>query len=159
MTATELTFNDLPKVVGELCERIASMENLLRDNLNRQSEPKENLHVPMTVQEACTYLKMPVSTFYYKIKKDSIPVIKQGKYLYIYRDELDKWLEKQTFRLSDSSCAGRSGTSDLVSALRRDEEYSFVNLLSQRTKARQNDMPSAASANSNEKRGRRKMAS
>lgn len=52
MTATELTFNDLPKVVGELCERIASMENLLRDNLNRQSEPKENLHVPMTVQEA-----------------------------------------------------------------------------------------------------------
>lgn len=28
MTATELTFNDLPKVVGELCERIASMENL-----------------------------------------------------------------------------------------------------------------------------------
>ena len=54
MTATELTFNDLPKVVGELCERIASMENLLRDNLNRQSEPKENLHVPMTVQEACT---------------------------------------------------------------------------------------------------------
>ena len=93
MTATELTFNDLPKVVGELCERIASMENLLRDNLNRQSEPKENLHVPMTVQEACTYLKMPVSTFYYKIKKDSIPVIKQGKHLYIYRDELDKWLE------------------------------------------------------------------
>ena len=93
MNTTDLTFNDLPKVVGELCERIAGMENLLRDTLNRQSEPKENLHVPMTVQEACAYLKMPVSTFYYKIKKDSIPVIKQGKHLYIYRDELDKWLE------------------------------------------------------------------
>ena len=93
MTTTDVTFNDLPKVVGELCERIAGMENLLRDTLNRQSEPKENLHVPMTVQEACAYLKMPVSTFYYKIKKDNIPVIKQGKYLYIYRDELDKWLE------------------------------------------------------------------
>ena len=93
MNTTDLTFNDLPKVVGELCEKIAGMENLLRDTLNRQSEPKENLHVPMTVQEACAYLKMPVSTFYYKIKKDSIPVIKQGKHLYIYRDELDKWLE------------------------------------------------------------------
>ena len=69
------------------------METLLKDTLNRQSEPKENLHVPMTVQEACAYLKMPVSTFYYKIKKDNIPVIKQGKHLYIYRDELDKWLE------------------------------------------------------------------
>jgi len=93
MNTTNLTFNDLPKVVGELCEKIAGMENLLRDTLNRQSEPKENLHVPMTVQEACAYLKMPVSTFYYKIKKDNIPVIKQGKHLYIYRDELDKWLE------------------------------------------------------------------
>jgi excisionase len=93
MNTIDLTFNDLPKVVGELCEKIAGMENLLRDTLNRQSEPKENLHVPMTVQEACAYLKMPVSTFYYKIKKDNIPVIKQGKHLYIYRDELDKWLE------------------------------------------------------------------
>ena len=93
MNTTDLTFNDLPKVVGELCEKIAGMENLLRDTLNRQSEPKENLHVPMTVQEACAYLKMPVSTFYYKIKKDCIPVINQGKHLYIYRDELDKWLE------------------------------------------------------------------
>lgn len=35
----------------------------------------------------------PLSTFYYKVKKDDIPVIKQGKHLYIYRDELDIWLE------------------------------------------------------------------
>ena len=40
-----------------------------------------------------SYLKMPLSTFYYKVKKDDIPVIKQGKHLYIYRDELDRWLE------------------------------------------------------------------
>ena len=30
MNTTDLTFNDLPKVVGELCEKIAGMENLLR---------------------------------------------------------------------------------------------------------------------------------
>ena len=36
---------------------------------------------------------MPLSTFYYKVKKDDIPVINQGKHLYIYRDQLDKWLE------------------------------------------------------------------
>lgn len=69
------------------------MENLLTEKLSRQNEVKENTHVPMTVQEACAYLKMPLSTFYYKVKKDDIPVIKQGKHLYIYRDELDKWLE------------------------------------------------------------------
>ena len=93
MKTDQLTFNDLPAVVGELCDRIASMENLLTEKLSKQHEAKENMHVPMTVQEACAYLKMPLSTFYYKVKKDDIPVIKQGKHLYIYRDELDKWLE------------------------------------------------------------------
>ena len=76
-----------------LFRSIASMENLLTEKFSKQHEVKENTHVPMTVQEACAYLKMPLSTFYYKVKKDDIPVIKQGKHLYIYRDELDKWLE------------------------------------------------------------------
>ena len=93
MKTDQLTFNDLPAVVGELCDRIASMENLLTEKLSKQHEAKENTHVPMTVQEACAYLKMPLSTFYYKVKKDDIPVIKQGKHLYIYREELDKRLE------------------------------------------------------------------
>ena len=66
MKTDQLTFNDLPAVVGELCDRIASMENLLTEKLSKQHEAKENTHVPMTVQEACTYLKMPLSTFYYK---------------------------------------------------------------------------------------------
>ena len=85
MSKNQFTFNDLPEVLGELCDRIASMESLLTEKLSKQNEVKENTHVPMTVQEACTYLKMPLSTFYYKVK--------QGKHLYIYRDELDKWLE------------------------------------------------------------------
>ena len=93
MSKNQFTFNDLPEVLGELCDRIASMESLLTEKLSKQYEVKENTHVPMTVQEACAYLKMPLSTFYYKVKKDDIPVIKQGKHLYIYRDELDRWLE------------------------------------------------------------------
>ena len=64
MKQEELTFNDLPTVVGELCNRIASMETLLTEKLSKQHEIKENTHVPMTVQEACTYLKIPLSTFY-----------------------------------------------------------------------------------------------
>ena len=62
MKTDQLTFNDLPAVVGELCDRIASMENLLTEKLSKQHEVKENTHVPMTVQEACAYLKMPLST-------------------------------------------------------------------------------------------------
>lgn len=69
MKTDQLTFNDLPAVVGELCDRITSMENLLTEKLSKQHEAKENTHVPMTVQEACAYLKMPLSTFYYQVKK------------------------------------------------------------------------------------------
>lgn len=47
MQTKKLTFNDLPEVVGELCERITSMENLLKDKLNQQHEVKEDTHVPI----------------------------------------------------------------------------------------------------------------
>ena len=45
MEKDQLTFNDLPTVVGELCDRIASMENLLTEKLSKQYETKENTHV------------------------------------------------------------------------------------------------------------------
>ena len=49
MPNEKLTFNDLPEVVGKLCERIESLENALKDNFAKQVPVKENLHVPMTV--------------------------------------------------------------------------------------------------------------
>ena len=88
-----LTFNDLPTVVGELCKRIESLETVLKNSLAVQNKVKENHHVPMTVDEVCTYLSISKSSFYYKVKHGGIPVIKQGKHLFVYRDELDKWLE------------------------------------------------------------------
>ena len=36
MEKDQLTFNDLPTVVGELCDRIASMENLLTEKLSNK---------------------------------------------------------------------------------------------------------------------------
>ena len=93
MQTKEFTFNDLPTVVGELCERIANLETTLKESIEKRNEVKENTHVLMNVQEACEYLKMPLSTFYYKVKNDGLPAIKQGKHLLVYRDELDKWLE------------------------------------------------------------------
>ena len=38
MEKDQLTFNDLPTVIGELCDRIASMENLLMEKLSKQYE-------------------------------------------------------------------------------------------------------------------------
>ena len=43
-----LTFNDLPTVVGELCKRIESLETVLKNSLAVQNKVKENHHVPMT---------------------------------------------------------------------------------------------------------------
>ena len=94
MQKDKLTFNDLPEVVGELCERISSMETLLTEKLHQQhNEVKKDTHVPMTVDEVCEYLGISKSSFYYKAKHGGIPIIKQGKHLFVYRDELDKWLE------------------------------------------------------------------
>lgn len=89
MPNEKLTFNDLPEVVGKLCERIESLENALKDNFAKQVPVKENLHVPMTVEEVCSYLGISKSSFYYKAKHGGIPVIKQGKHLFVYRDELE----------------------------------------------------------------------
>ena len=104
MLNEKLTFNDLPEVVGKHCERIETLENALKDNFAKQVPVKENLHVPMTVEEVCSYLGISKSSFYYKAKHGGIPVIKQGKHLFVYRDELDKWLEssrKNPVPLSD----------------------------------------------------------
>ena len=68
MLKENLTFNDLPEIVGRLCEKIESLENALKDNLAKQVPVKENLHVPMTVEEVCSYLGISKSSFYYKAK-------------------------------------------------------------------------------------------
>ena len=51
MPNEKLTFNDLPEVIGKLCERIESLENALKDNLAKQAPAKENLHVILLLQD------------------------------------------------------------------------------------------------------------
>ena len=72
MQKDKLTFNDLPEVVGELCERISSMENLLTEKLHQQhNEVKKDTHVPMTVDEVCEYLGISKSSFYSSNKENT----------------------------------------------------------------------------------------
>ena len=72
MLKENLTFNDLPEMVGRLCKKIESLENALKDNLAKQAPVKENQHVPMTVEEVCSYLGISKSSFYYKAKHGGI---------------------------------------------------------------------------------------
>lgn len=117
MESEKLTFNDLPYVVGRLCERIERLETAVKNGLSAKNNVKENLHVPMTVEEVCSYLGIYKSTFYYKVKHGGIPVIKQGKHLFIYRDELDKWLE--TGRKVQSPLSFEKEQAQMLAATRR----------------------------------------
>lgn len=94
MSTKELTFNDLPTVVNQLCEQIANLESMMEMHFANVAQKKENTHVPMTREEVCAYLGgITKSSFYHKVKYGGLPVVKQGKRLLVYRDDLDKWLE------------------------------------------------------------------
>ena len=94
MSTKELTFNDLPTVVNQLCEQIANLESMMEMHFANAAQKKEITHVPMTREEVCAYLRGSTkSSFYHKVKYGGLPVVKQGKRLLVYRDDLDKWLE------------------------------------------------------------------
>ena len=63
MLKENLTFNDLPEMVGRLCEKIESLENALKESLAKEPSAKENLHVPMTVEEVCSKNRLPKRIF------------------------------------------------------------------------------------------------
>mgnify|MGYP001783375761 FL=1 len=88
-----LTFNDLPMVVAQLRDEVVGMKQMIT-SLQVQNKPqKVNTHIPMSVEDASAYLKMPMATLYMKLGNGSIPATKPGKRYVLYQDELDKWLE------------------------------------------------------------------
>ena len=94
MQNKNLTFNDLPQVVAQLRDEVMGMRAMLSRQQAESSKPvKANTHIPMSVEEASAYLKMPMATLYMKLGNGSIPATKPGKRYCLYQDELDKWLE------------------------------------------------------------------
>ncbi len=68
----ELTFNDLPMVVAQLRDEVVGMKQMIV-SLQSQNKPhKANTHIPMSVEEASAYLKMPMATLYMKLGSGSI---------------------------------------------------------------------------------------
>ena len=93
MQNEHLTFNDLPMVVGRLADEIAALKQKI-DLLQENTRPvRQNTHIPMSVEEAAAYLRIPLNTLYAKLSAGIIPATKPGKRYCLYQDELDKWLE------------------------------------------------------------------
>ena len=93
MEYSNLTFNDLPRVVADLRDEVVGMKKMLSRLQDENVQRKENTHRPMSVDEAADYLKMPLRTLYMKLADGTIPATKPGKRYVLYQDELDKWLE------------------------------------------------------------------
>ena len=93
MEYSNITFNDLPRVVAELRDEVVGMKKMLSRLQDENVQRKENTHCPMSVDEAADYLKMPLRTLYMKLADGTIPATKPGKRYVLYQDELDKWLE------------------------------------------------------------------
>ncbi len=115
-----INFNDLPQVVSQLYNKVEKVEDLLQQLIDSkpQSENKSQ-HTLLNVEQACQYLGMSKSTFYYKVERREIPAIKQGKRYYIYQDELDAWLESSRTSVAQSQSFEEENAAVLASHRRK----------------------------------------
>ncbi len=89
---TELTFNELPKAVTQLCDKLDNIERLLLLKSNEQ--PPEADHW-FDLNELCLYLpdKPAKATAYGWVHSGVIPHHKGQKKLRFLRSEIDQWLK------------------------------------------------------------------
>ena len=87
-----LTFDELPKAVGQLTNELAEIKALLLAlGNNSQIEPKDAL---LTVDEAATFLSLSKATIYTLISKGELPVMKRGKRCYFSKVELYAYIKE-----------------------------------------------------------------
>ena len=87
-----LSFDQLPKAVSQLNEKLEIIEKLLLATLPQK--PFETPEQFLTVEEAATFLKLAVPTIYSKVSKRELPVMKRGKRLYFSQTELIAYLKE-----------------------------------------------------------------
>ncbi len=96
MAYEELTFNELPSAVTLLLQKVEGIEHLLtqlQGDITQKKNSEENGHIPMSLTEACAFLKMKRSTMYYHLENGNIPATRKGKNYILFKDELVKWAE------------------------------------------------------------------
>lgn len=84
-----LTFDQLPKAVSELLEKVSNIEDIL----NQGHEENKDSHSLFSIKQASIFLNLSVSTIYGKVCRREIPVSKQGKRLYFDKSELLDWIK------------------------------------------------------------------
>jgi predicted DNA-binding transcriptional regulator AlpA len=85
----EITFNELPKVVSLLSDKLDNIERLLLAQSSSQ-QPKENKF--LSIKEASVMISLSVPTIYGLVHRSAIPCMKRNKRLYFSRQELTDWI-------------------------------------------------------------------
>ena len=86
----QITFNDLPMMVSQVLSKMERLERVIetiRERIDGNSTSSAE-HIPMTIDEACDFLKMKKSTMYYHVERGNITVTKRGKNFIFFKDEL-----------------------------------------------------------------------
>lgn len=86
----ELTFNELPKAVGQLYEKLNTIEKLI---VERGQIPVEEPDQLLTIQQAGDLLSLSVPTLYGYVQRNEIPFCKRGKRLYFSKHDLTNWVK------------------------------------------------------------------
>ena len=87
----EITWEQLPKTVGLLCDKISSFEKLLLEKTNPPQSESDEL---LTVQDTAKFLSLSVPTVYGLISKGELPVMKRSKRCYFSKIELINYLKQ-----------------------------------------------------------------
>ena len=88
----EFTFEQLPKAVTQLFDKLDNIERLL---LNNSNQPQPDPERWLNLSELCEYLPdKPVKpTVYGWVHQRVIPNHRRGKKLYFLKSEIDTWLK------------------------------------------------------------------
>lgn len=101
-----ITFDELPKAVGQLYEKLESIEKLL---LQKSSPVLVESDQLLTIQQAADLISLSVPTIYGLVSRKEIPVSKRGKRLYFSKQELTDWI-KAGRKLTVSEIESQAGT-------------------------------------------------
>lgn len=86
----DITFDQLPKVVSQLYDKLINIERLLLERSNEFQPETDQL---LTIQQAAELLSLSVPTIYGLVSKSQLPVSKRGKRLYFSKQELTEWIK------------------------------------------------------------------
>lgn len=88
-----ISFENLPKAVGQLAEKLESIEAFLMDKL-QEPAPKAQEEQLLTVEQAAKFLGLSIATIYSKVSRGELPVMKRSKRLYFSNLELIAYLKE-----------------------------------------------------------------